>query len=376
MFAAQGYIVVAPNYAGYDISTLGYHPYLNAAQQSGEMIDALTAARAALPRTFASATSDNGKLFITGYSQGGFVAVATERAMETANMPVTATVGMSGPYALEALFDTVVFGNVDLGSTQFSPLVTTSFQRAYANVYTQTSDFYSSTYATGIDTLLPSNTPVGTLIQNGLLPELALFDSTTPTVTGNAALTQALMPPSNASNPFTPLYDLGFGNPYLINNSVRVAYAQDATADPDGVDSGGSALAAVPPTYGLRLDLYTNDLRNGGWAPTAPTLMCGGSEDPTVFFAVDTELMANFWSALPNVSTLDVDPAAGPSGPFAAIQTAFLAQKAALLASLESPAGGGLSPLIAEFTLLENYHGTYVPPFCTLAARTYFASLP
>ncbi len=34
--AAQGYIVVAPNYAGYDISTSGYHPYLNAEQQSGE----------------------------------------------------------------------------------------------------------------------------------------------------------------------------------------------------------------------------------------------------------------------------------------------------------------------------------------------------
>src|ERR1700677_1379484 len=32
MFAAQGYIVVAPNYAGYDISTLGYHPFLNAQQ--------------------------------------------------------------------------------------------------------------------------------------------------------------------------------------------------------------------------------------------------------------------------------------------------------------------------------------------------------
>src|SRR6185312_5487623 len=28
MFAAQGYIVIAPNYAGYDISTLGYHPFL------------------------------------------------------------------------------------------------------------------------------------------------------------------------------------------------------------------------------------------------------------------------------------------------------------------------------------------------------------
>ena len=58
MFAAQGYIVVAPNYAGYDISTLGYHPFLYAAQQSGELIDALSAARTALPTTFASGTTD------------------------------------------------------------------------------------------------------------------------------------------------------------------------------------------------------------------------------------------------------------------------------------------------------------------------------
>ena len=56
MFAAQGYIVVAPNYAGYDISTLGYHPFLNAAQQSGEMMDILAAARTALPNTLSSAT--------------------------------------------------------------------------------------------------------------------------------------------------------------------------------------------------------------------------------------------------------------------------------------------------------------------------------
>src|SRR5712671_7501799 len=68
-FAAQGYIVVAPNYAGYDISTLGYHPFLDAAQQSGEMMNILTAARTALPKTFASATSDSGKLFVAGYSE-------------------------------------------------------------------------------------------------------------------------------------------------------------------------------------------------------------------------------------------------------------------------------------------------------------------
>ena len=133
-FAAQGFIVVAPNYAGYDISTLGYHPYLNAVQNSSEMIDMLAAARTALPKTMSSATSDSGKLLITGYSEGGYVAMATQRAIEAAGGTVTASAPMSGPYALEALADDVFFGAVNLGSTVFSPLLTTSYQHAYGKI--------------------------------------------------------------------------------------------------------------------------------------------------------------------------------------------------------------------------------------------------
>ena len=380
MFAAQGYIVVAPNYAGYDISTLGYHPFLNAAQQSGEMMDALSAARTALPTTFASSTSDNGKLFITGYSEGGYVAMATERAMETGGQTVTAAAPMSGPYALEALFDAVLFGNVDLGSTLFSPLVSTSYQHAYGNIYTAPSDFYSATYATGIETLLPSTMTTTQIIQNGLLPETALLDSTTPVVslpdnpTESAELTTLLAVPSDASNPLTPLFALGFGNPYLINNSARVDYTVDAFGNLDGADLGGSALAAAVPTNGLRKDLYMNDMRNGSWSPTARTLLCGGANDPTVFFSVDTETMAAFWSNLPTgtVTVLNVDPSVAPSGPYAAIQAGFQASQAQELALLQTAAGGGLTPLAAEEELLENYHGASVPPFCTLAARTFF----
>jgi predicted dienelactone hydrolase len=68
VFAAQGFIVVAPNYAGYDKSTLTYHPYLNGNQQGKDMVDALTAARKTFPFIDAS---DDGALFVTGYSQGG-----------------------------------------------------------------------------------------------------------------------------------------------------------------------------------------------------------------------------------------------------------------------------------------------------------------
>jgi Secretory lipase len=387
MFAAQGYIVVAPNYAGYDISTLGYHPFLNAAQQSGEMIDILTAARAALPNTFSSATSDNGKLFVTGYSEGGHVAMATQRALQQSGATVTAAAPMSGPYALEAFGDALFYGDVDIGSTEFAPLLTTSYQKAYGNVYSAPSDVYSSTYASGIETLLPSDTPLDTIYANGLLPELALFDSTTPVVSvpGNAAesaeLTALLSVPGSATYPLpptaqTPLFALGFGSPYLVNNAYRVSYVLDAAANPDGAvptASAGVPLAAAPPTQGLRQGFYKNDMRNGGWMPGSPTLLCGGDGDPTVYFSVNTETMAAFWSPLVQAGLITVlDVGATPSGPFAAVQTGFQASQANLLAYYQTAAGGGLSLAAAEQQLVESYHEN-VAPFCTVAARAFFS---
>jgi pimeloyl-ACP methyl ester carboxylesterase len=384
MFAAQGYIVVAPNYAGYDISTLGYHPYLNAAQQSGEMLDILAAARTALPNTLSSATSDSGKLFVTGYSQGGYVAMATLRALQAAGAQVTAVAGLSGPYALEAFGDAVFYGDVDIGSTEFAPLLANSYQHSYMNVVSSTNPMFSASYPDAA-TLLPSTTPIDTLFAEGMLPELALFDSTTPVVdipgdpTLSAELTAALMVPPNAASPPSPqdaVFDLGFGNPYLINNGARVSYAEDAAQDPDGAvptAMPGVALAKAEPTYGFRQDLYVNDLRNGGWAPKVPTLMCGGDQDPTVYFSVNTQTMAAFWSGLPAglVTVLDVNGA--PSGPFAAIQAGFQLSEAALLAFYESPAGGGLSAAAAQAQVVENYH-TDVAPFCAAAARAFFSN--
>ena len=376
MFAAQGYIVVAPNYAGYDISTLGYHPFLNAAQQSGEMMDVLQAARTALPKTLSSATSDSGNLFVTGYSEGGFVAMATQRAMQAAGGPentITAAAPMSGPYAMEAFGDAILFfGNANIGSTVFAPLITTSYQHAYGNIYTATTDVYSSTYATNIDTLLPSATPIDTLFSEGLLPVTALFNSTTPTAAEAGPLAPYLGIPNN------PVFAVGFGNPYLINNDVRIVYAQDAATNPDGAvptPTAGVPLAATAPTQTLRKAFYVNDLRNGNWAPMEPTLLCGGDQDPTVFFSVNTQTMAAFWSAEVTaglITVLDVGATPTATGdPFAAIQTGFLESQAQLLAYYESAAGGGLSPIQAEEQLVEGYH-TNVAPFCALAARSFF----
>lgn len=382
MFAAQGYIVVAPNYAGYDISTLGYHPYLNAAQQSGEMMDMLAAARTALPATLSSATSDNGKLFLTGYSEGGHVAMATLRAMQAAGKTVTAAAPMSGPYALEALGDSIFFGAVNLGSTAFAPLVFASYQHAYGNIDSTANPVFSPAY-TGAEALVPSDTPIDTIFEEGLLPETALFDSTTPVVSIpgqpvlSAELTALLGVPPTPGLPLsaqTPLFQLGFGNPYLLENAYRVSYAEDAATNPDGAvptPKAGVPLAAVKPTQGLRQDFYLNDMRTG-WYPKVPTLLCGGDQDPEVFFSVNTGTMAAYWSALPAGAVTVLDVNATPSGPFAALQTAFQAAGAAELAYLQTPAGGGLSLEAAEEQLIEGYHDS-VEPFCAAGARAFFS---
>ncbi|HEX4153187.1 MAG TPA: prolyl oligopeptidase family serine peptidase [Steroidobacteraceae bacterium] len=382
MFAAQGYIVVAPNYAGYDISTLGYHPFLNAAQQSGEMMDILTAARTALPATLSASTSDNGQLFITGYSEGGHVAMATLRAMQAAGKTVTAAAPMSGPYALEAFGDLIFFGGVDIGSTEFGPLLVNSYQHAYGNVDSSANPVFSSSYPDA-ETLLPSTTPIDTIFEEGLLPETALFDSTTPVVSipGQTALSGELtallaVPPTPGlpAGAQTPIFQLGFGNPYLVNNDYRVSYAEDAATNPDGAiptAKPGVPLAATKPSQGLRQDFYVNDMRTG-WYPKVPTLLCGGGQDPTVFFSVNTGTMEAYWSALPAGAVTVLDVNGTPSGPFEAVQAGFQESEAAELAYLQTAAGGGLSASAAEKQIIENYH-TSVAPFCAVAARSFFS---
>jgi pimeloyl-ACP methyl ester carboxylesterase len=99
-FATQGHVVVASDYLGYAQSTYPYHPYLHAESGARVTIDALRAARALLASL---GVAQSGRIVLTGYSQGGHVALATHRAIERdrpAGVAVHATGAMSGPYDL------------------------------------------------------------------------------------------------------------------------------------------------------------------------------------------------------------------------------------------------------------------------------------
>jgi hypothetical protein len=354
VFAAEGYIVVAPNYLGYDTSTLGYHPYLIAAQQSKEMIDALTAARTALPTADAPASTDGGKLFVTGYSEGGYVAMATHSAMQSAGMTVTASAPMSGPYALSAFGDAIFEGQVNANGTTSVALLLPAYQNAYGNIYSSASEVFASPYDSTVPGLLPGTTSVGVLQSQGKFPA-ALFSSTPP------APSYAIYTPATSPANLASVFAAGFGTDYLVNNSYRGAYLQDALMNPDGgFPTITDGLPPSNPTFPLRMQLKVNDLRN--WTPTAPTLLCGGNSDPTVFF-FNTALMQNYWTMHPPAVApviLDVDSAPGSNDPYATLKTEFAAAK-----SLVDVEGG-------ESAVLAAYHGTLVPPFCLTAVKSFF----
>jgi hypothetical protein len=363
VFAAKGYIVVAPNYVGYDISTLGYHPYLVANQQSDDMIDALTAARSALPTAAAANTTDGGKLFITGYSQGGFVAMATNRAMQANGSSVTAAAPLSGPYALAAFGDAIVEGEVSLSASVNFAMIVNSYQNAYANLYAAPGDLFASPYAATVPGLLPSTTPISELESDNEIPSSDLFSSTPP------ASAYASMTPATTPAELAPAFALGFGSEYLITNAYRLSYLEDAAASPDG---GFPVLSndepPANPQNGLRQDLAANDLRN--WSPATPLLLCAGSSDPTVFY-LNTQLIQDYWSAnapTAPLTVLDIDSPVTTNDPYAGLKHDFVAAKDLVIAA--AVAGGATDG--GALAVLEHYHAGLVPPFCFTAAKTFF----
>ena len=315
-FAAQGYIVVAPNYAGYDTSTLDYHPYLNAKQQSEEMVTALDTARSLIKQqqsvnnTNYINVKDSGKLFLTGYSQGGHVAMATAQLLQDQNKVVTAIAPSSGPYALAAFGDAIFTGNVNLGSTKFAPLLAMSFQKVNNDIYRSPTELFSSSYA---NTVLPNATSFNDLVQAGKIPANALFQKS-PT---GFPVVDSLEPSE------LPFASVGFDdNEYLIQTSFREAYLKDVQANPDGLlVPGGNAMTADNPQSNIRKALKDNDVRD--YIPKMPTLICGGNQDPTVFYDLNTGAMAGILqqvsasnpTAKLNVTVLDVDATNAVSRP-------------------------------------------------------------
>lgn len=351
MFAAQGYIVVAPNYAGYAGSTLDYHPYLDASQQSNDMIDALRAARSVFASIGATPSS---RLMVSGYSQGGFVAMATQRAMQrdyAGEFNVTAAAPLSGPYALLQFGDAIFNGAPSVGSTGFMPMLITAGQRAGAGLYASLTEIYELGYASGIDTLLPGSLSLGALVTAGKLPNDVLFDLNS-------------LPQANGYSRF-------FGTDHLLQTAYRNSYLSDLKAQP--CNTSNNAPLNCAPSHALRKWLLKNDLRT--YTPTVPLLLCGGNQDPVVPFSNTDAAVAYFRAqniGAGLLSVLDLDDSSLLADN-RAVRTEFALAKQVLKLSVTEKGGTNAQ---ANQVVQDSYHAGLVAPFCLREARKFFDAAP
>jgi len=270
---------------------------------------------------------------------------------------------MSGPYALAAFVDAIFDGQVNGEAPVLGTLLFTAYQHSYGNIYSDPTDVFEAPYATGIDSLLPSTATRGELYTEGKLPQYALFSSTPPTA-AYAALTPATTPTDLA-----PVFALGFGAGNLITNSYRLTWLTDAQANPDGAfPTVTTGVPAASPGLAMRAALKQNDLRN--WLPAAPVLLCGGDQDPEVFW-FNAQLEQNYWlgqSAAVPMTVLDLDASIATGDPYSTVKTQFEIAKDAVaaLAIAQGATDGGYEAVETA------YHSTLVPPFCLGAVKSFF----
>ena len=151
MSGYAGFATIAPDYLGYGESNDTVHPYImnSSAQASLDMI------KASMRYMQDNGIVYNGQLFISGYSEGGYVAMSLARDIEknhSGEFTLKGVAPMAGPYDVAAL------GAYELNATK--PMVVPAFlaeiASSYANYY-EDIDLSSVLNQTQADAIVQNN---------------------------------------------------------------------------------------------------------------------------------------------------------------------------------------------------------------------------
>lgn len=169
LFGSQGNIVALPDYLGMgdcDTSVI-INPYIHRESQANTGVNMIRAARNFTQDTLG--VTDNGQLFLFGYSQGGFVTVATLKMIEDFyqnEMPVTAAAPMSGPYDLKDAQVELILSDSVYPTPGYLPYIILGYQSVYGTLYDSVSQILKAPY----DSIVPplfyeKNTSIGQINQ-------------------------------------------------------------------------------------------------------------------------------------------------------------------------------------------------------------------
>lgn len=144
LFATEGYLSVLPDFLGLG-SSEGLHLYMHAETEATATIDMLRAVKNMAKELNLSL---NEQLFITGYSQGGHVAMATHKFIQeeyNSEFTVTASAPLAGPHDISGIMlDTLLLQKPYI-EPAFLPYLLFSYNEAY-DLYNDINSIFVAPY--------------------------------------------------------------------------------------------------------------------------------------------------------------------------------------------------------------------------------------
>lgn len=170
LFSATGFISIIPDYLGYGESKEILHPYYNFKYTSSAILDMIAATKEFLDN---QSVAFNDKLFLIGYSEGGYATLAAHKAIEqdpSSGLTVTASAAGAGGYDIVGVMDEILKKD-----TYSSPgyLAFITYAAIQTNQWTDPlTDFFRQPFASQIPDLLDGSLSQSQ-VDNALTDDLA-----------------------------------------------------------------------------------------------------------------------------------------------------------------------------------------------------------
>ncbi|MEM1271438.1 MAG: lipase family protein [Bacteroidota bacterium] len=168
LMASVGYIVAMPDYLGLGTGP-GLHPYVHSATQASATIDMLRAVRTYLGQ---ESIETDGRILLTGISQGAHATLAAQQVMESqlsSEFEVAAVAALSGPYDISGAMYDIMVSEEPYDNAYYLPYVTLAYDEVY-DLFESPSEYFAEPYAQTIPPLFDGQNGAGTI--NDAMPRV------------------------------------------------------------------------------------------------------------------------------------------------------------------------------------------------------------
>ena len=174
IMASMGYLAAVPDYLGFGASNI-MHPYTHAKSLVPSVIDFMRASK-----TYSSQhqITLDGRVFLTGYSEGGYATLVTQKEIEenyTSEFNLTAVAPMAGPYDLHGMMQTL-FQTGQYNHTAYVAYILTAYNYIYG--WNRLNDFFNSPYSAIVQNLFDGSKTFSEVVNQLPSTFSALMDST------------------------------------------------------------------------------------------------------------------------------------------------------------------------------------------------------